>query len=133
MENRCDELLREPPGERPDTNYRNKQIAVCAADILDYHGIRPTRGNDAKPSLFEQIASSFLAAVTGMQGADLNHACRRVLDDWEPQNYLRNDFNESEGKSFPPLLFYANRSRSIQIAYNAGRADGHDSSHCNRT
>jgi hypothetical protein len=34
-----------------------------------------------------------------MQGVDLAHACRRVLDEWETQNYLCNDFNESEGKS----------------------------------
>ena len=110
MKNRCGELLRKPPGERSNTNYRNRQIAFCAADLLDQHGIRPTRGNDAKPSVFEQIASSLSEAVTGMQGVDLAYACRRVLEEWETENYLRNDFNESEGKSkensfFPPLLF----------------------------
>jgi hypothetical protein len=99
MKDRCGELLRKPPGERSNTNYRNKLIAGQAADLLDQHGIRPTRGNDAKPSVFEQIASSLSEAVTGMQGVDLAYACRRVLEEWETQNYLRNDFNESEGKS----------------------------------
>jgi hypothetical protein len=99
MEDRCGELLRERPGERLNTNYRNRLIAFCAADLLDYHGIRPTHGNDAKPSLFEQIASSLSEAVTGVQGVDLTYACRRVLEEWETENYLRNDFNESEGKS----------------------------------
>jgi hypothetical protein len=99
MEDRCGELLSQPPGERPDTNYRNRMIAFCAADLLDYHGIRPTRGNDAKASLFEQIASSLSEAVTGEQGVGLTYACRRVLEDWKTQHYLRNDFNQSEGKS----------------------------------
>jgi hypothetical protein len=57
IEAQCAELLYEPPGERPNTNYGNKLIAACSADLLDYHGLRPTRGNEAKPSLFEQIAS----------------------------------------------------------------------------
>jgi hypothetical protein len=127
MEDRFGELLRKPPGERSNTNYRNKLIALCAADLLDLHSVRPTRGNDAKPSLFEQIASSLLEAVTGEQGVDLTYACRRVLEEWETQNYfrawevrrcvaadrtekagtkrgsaekdLRNDFNQSEGNS----------------------------------
>jgi hypothetical protein len=88
MKDRCGELLHDPPGERSNTNYRNKQIAACAADILDYHGIQPTRGNDAKPSLFEQIASSLSEAVTGRQGVDLTYACRRVLEEWETEDYF---------------------------------------------
>jgi hypothetical protein len=100
IENRCVQMLREPPGERLNANYRNKQIAHCAADLLDYHGIQPTRGNDAKPSLFEQIASSLSEVVTGNRDVDLTYACRHVLEEeWRTQNYLRNDFNESEGKS----------------------------------
>ena len=99
LRDRCGELLNAPPGERANTNYRNKLVAGCAADLLDYYGIEPTRGNDAQPSLYEQIAESLFEAATGEVGGGLRHACREVLEDWKPGGYFFSNFNESEGLS----------------------------------
>jgi hypothetical protein len=99
LHHRCEELSKTPPGERANTAYREKLVAGCAADLLDCHGIKPTRGNEDKRSLFEQVAESLFELATGERCANLKHACREVLNDWETQGYLLNDPNESEGLS----------------------------------
>jgi hypothetical protein len=99
LRDRCGELFNNPPGERVNIDYEKKLVAGCAADLLDYYRIEPTRGNYAQPSLFEQVAASLFEAATGEAGADLSHACREVLKDWKTQGYFRSDFNESEGLS----------------------------------
>lgn len=79
LHDRCDALVNSPPGEHQSTNFPRKLTATCAANILTHHGIKPTRGNDDKASLFETIASSLFEAATGEAGANLTHACYEFL------------------------------------------------------
>jgi hypothetical protein len=79
LHDRCIALIKTPPGEHALTYYPHKLTAMCAADILVHYGVEPTRGNEGKPSLFEQITSSLFEAATGEAGANLAHACREFL------------------------------------------------------
>jgi hypothetical protein len=72
------EALRVAPGEHESTKFQHKLVAFCAADLLRFHSIKPTRGNEAKPSTFEEVATALYEATTGNFDTDrsLIRACR---------------------------------------------------------
>lgn len=77
---RVDGMLDQVPGERDNANFPHRITAFCSAGILERYGIKPTRGNDAQPSLFEEVTSSLFEAATGEAEANLNRACRDMID-----------------------------------------------------
>jgi hypothetical protein len=76
---RCALFIESPPGEQASADFASRLAAMCAADILEHHGVQPTRGNDGKASTFEQVASLLHEAATGEAGRNLAHACREEL------------------------------------------------------
>ena len=80
LRDRVDGLLNQIPGEREGANFPQRVVAYCAAEILKSYDLKPTRGNDAKPSLFEEVASSLFEAATGEAEANLSRACRDIID-----------------------------------------------------
>jgi hypothetical protein len=80
LKNRCATFTESLPGEHPTIDFPSKLAAICAADILEYHGVKPTRGNDAKASTFEQLAAFLYEAATGDDSKELAHACRKEID-----------------------------------------------------
>jgi hypothetical protein len=73
-------MLAQNPGEREDANFPHRITAFCSAEILKYYGLQPTRGNEAKPSVFEEVATSLFEAATGEADANLSRACRDIID-----------------------------------------------------
>lgn len=77
---RVDGMRDQVPGERDNANFPQRITAFCSAGILKSYGVKPTRGNEAKPSLFEEVASSLFEAATGEAEANLSRACRDIID-----------------------------------------------------
>ena len=73
-------MLTRIPGDRDNANFPHRITAFCSAGILKSYGLTPSRGNDAKPSLFEEVASSLFEAATGEGEANLSRACRDMID-----------------------------------------------------
>ena len=69
---RVDGMRDQVPGERDNANFPQRITAFCSAGILKSYGVKPTRGNEAKPSLFEEVASSLFEAATGEAEANLS-------------------------------------------------------------
>jgi hypothetical protein len=79
LKNRCAFFVESRPGEQASADFASRLATICAADILEQHGVQPTRGNDDKASTFEQVATLLHEAVTGEAGRNLAHACREEL------------------------------------------------------
>jgi hypothetical protein len=79
LKDRCAPFIESPPGEQASADFASKLSAMCAADILERHGVPLTRGNDAKASPFEQLTSFLCEAATGEARKDLAHACREEI------------------------------------------------------
>lgn len=77
---RVAELIDMKPGERGGAKFRQRIVATFAARLCKLHDIKSTRGNEDKPSLFEQVATSLYEAATGETDANLARACRDIID-----------------------------------------------------
>jgi hypothetical protein len=80
LRRRVDGMLDKIPGERGNANFPHRITAYCSAEIFKYYDLKPSRGNEDKTSLFEQVASSLFEAATGEAGASLTRACRDIID-----------------------------------------------------
>lgn len=76
---RVADLMAKRPGERENANFRQKITVDFAKRLLRQCGLRPTRGNDSRQSVFEQVAAALYEAATGESDATLIRACREAI------------------------------------------------------
>jgi hypothetical protein len=73
---RCDQLLKQPPGEHGNANFSQRLAADKAWQLMKNHNLKPASGIDS--SVYGSIARLLFEAVTG-QVKDLQRACKSAL------------------------------------------------------
>jgi hypothetical protein len=77
---RCDELSAQRPGKHKLAGYREDMAVVEAFRLIWRRGLLPTNSSSST-SLLRTVASLLFETMTGVQGVDLERACKNIFAD----------------------------------------------------